>query len=170
MSNGFDVETLLQLRLVVGFLGERDQAAWWQSAFMAPTSEAFLAPVFVRTTLLARYSGAIEAARSVHDERIGVGRVFHLFRLPETIEQRLFETMRALLVADEIPIDLASPETARAALYGFFDESPAVQQGPVKVGDISDLTKNRWLSVVAGAYSAALDANVKCFPYFLDKP
>jgi hypothetical protein len=42
-------ETLAKLRAAAGYLGERDQAGWWPSAFLATTSPAFLAPVFART-------------------------------------------------------------------------------------------------------------------------
>ena len=165
-----DSEDALKLRLLVGFLGEREQAAWWQSGFLSPTSGAFLSPIFSRTMQLSRYTGVSEAARRVHDERIGVGRVFHLFRLPEAIEQQLFEELRGSWLAGELSRALASQDAALASLRGFFNEPPAVQEGPVSVGDISDLTTKRWLSSVAGAYSAAFTGKVKCFPYFLYKP
>jgi hypothetical protein len=35
-----------------------------------------------------------EAAARVHDEYIGVGKVYHLFRLPEHIEQALHSSLR----------------------------------------------------------------------------
>jgi hypothetical protein len=50
-------------------------------------------PVFGANIMQARYQGIVEASKRVHDERIGVGRVFHLFRLPETTEQRLFDSL-----------------------------------------------------------------------------
>ena len=67
---------IVSLRLAVGFLGERDAAGWWRSGFMSSTSSAFLTPVFGSKVLQARYQGVIESARRVHDEHIGVGRVF----------------------------------------------------------------------------------------------
>jgi hypothetical protein len=169
VSNRSDLGETLKLRLLIGFLGEREQAAWWQSGFLSPTSDAFLSPLFSRTMPLACYNGVSEAARRMHDERIGVGRVFHLFRLPEALEQLLFEEMRVSSVSAELSAALASQVAALAALRAFFDESPAVQEGPVQVGDISNLTRKRWLSSVAGMYSAAFHENVKCFPYFVHK-
>jgi hypothetical protein len=167
MANGSDLGETLKLRLLVGFLGEREQAAWWQSGFLSSTSTSFLSPMFSRTTPLARYTGVSEAARRLHDERIGVGRVFHLFRLPEAVEQRLFEVLRVSSIPDELSAALASQDAALAALRAFFDELPAVQEGPVQVGDTPNFTKKRWLSSLGGTYSAAFNENVKCFPYFV---
>ena len=45
------------LRTVVGYLGEREQYAWWQSSFFGPGSKTFLAPVFGRTQVLAQCAG-----------------------------------------------------------------------------------------------------------------
>ncbi|MEI6263193.1 MAG: BrxE family protein, partial [Deltaproteobacteria bacterium] len=73
----------LFMRLLVGYLGEKDQFNWWPTTFICSFSNLFLSPVFPRTTLLSQYHGILEAARRLHDERIGVGSVFHLFRLPE---------------------------------------------------------------------------------------
>ena len=99
---------LVSLRLAVGLLGERDNAGWWTSGFFTPTSTAFLAPVFGVNTFQARYQGVLEAAKRSHDERIGVGHVFHLFRLPESLEQRLFEAVESF--SSELNATVASPE------------------------------------------------------------
>lgn len=73
MSNGSDLKETLKLRLLVGFLGEREQVGWWPSGFLSSTSHSFLSPMFSRTTPLARYTGVSEAARRIHDERIATG-------------------------------------------------------------------------------------------------
>ena len=74
--------TIAELRVLVGYLGEKGQANWWGSEFFSATATAFLAPIFNRSLFLAQYQGATAAAAKVHDEAIGVGRIFHLFRLP----------------------------------------------------------------------------------------
>jgi hypothetical protein len=84
--NGTEYESLALLRLVVGLLGEQKEPKWWPSNFFGAGSNAFLAPLFPRTLLLAQYHGVVQSAARVHDEHIGVGRVYHLFRLPEDIE------------------------------------------------------------------------------------
>lgn len=68
-----NITTLLELRLLVGFLGERAQYAWWPTAFYEPSSRLFLEPVFAKTARLAQYHGVLEAARRLHDEHLNVG-------------------------------------------------------------------------------------------------
>ena len=80
-------------RVLVGYLGEHRQANWWSSSFLGRSSEAFLTPIFGNAVANARVVGVTEAARRVHDDAIGVGRTFHLFRLPETLEQELHRTL-----------------------------------------------------------------------------
>src|SRR5664280_937787 len=82
MRNNSYLPTLLQIRLLVGFLGERAQFAWWPTAFYDPSSQLFLAPVFSKTSQLAQYHGVTEAARLLHDEHLNVGS-YHLFRFPK---------------------------------------------------------------------------------------
>ena len=77
---------IARLKLLVGFLGEQSQFNWWPSAFFAP--------VFNKNAFVAQYHGVQEAASRVHDEHIGIGRVYHLFRLPEHVEQALFNSLQ----------------------------------------------------------------------------
>lgn len=168
MRDSLELDQLITLQLVVGFLGERDQAAWWDSGFLTSASEAFLSPVFARTTPLARYAGVKEAARRVHDERIGIGRVFHLFHLPESIEQGLFDAMCDPSIADVVLARAASTQSAAMALGELFEVTPTMLEGPVKIGEAKDLTSHRWISAVAAAYRSAFDGGVQCFPYFVE--
>jgi len=160
---------IARLRVIVGYLGEKAQYHWWSSEFFAATSSAFLLPVFSKTALLAQYHGVKEAARRVHDEYIGIGRVFHLFRLPESIEQAIFEILKDPVVTDALKQDVVSKETALAALQSFFDASLPLQQGPVQIGKVGDLDGDLWLSDAAGRYYAAFTAGSRSYPYFVDK-
>src|SRR4029077_1374342 len=116
------------LRLAVGLLGERDGAGWWASGFMSPTSGAFLAPVFGSRVLQARYQGVLEAARRQHDERIGIGRAFHPFRLPEMMEQKMFEAVQS--AGQELADSVSSADAATATLEGFVDKVVEGKSGP----------------------------------------
>jgi hypothetical protein len=63
------LELLAELRLAVGFLGEKGQHNWWPSSFLSATSPAFLSPPFPRSRILAQYHGVKEAAaRSTMNE------------------------------------------------------------------------------------------------------
>ncbi|TGQ70835.1 BrxE family protein [Mesorhizobium sp. M00.F.Ca.ET.186.01.1.1] len=154
----------ISLRLAVGALGERDNAGWWQSGFMSTTSSAFLMPVFGSKSWQTRYEGVVESARRVHDERIGVGRAFHPFRLPENMEQRLFDrvqTMRQELVDETI-----SADKARATLERLAEHAVTARSGPALVGAAAMLDEPGWIAELASLYLAAFSAGVQCFPYF----
>ena len=73
---------------MLAFWGERAQCNWWPTAFYEASSRLFLEPAFVKTSRLAQYHAVVEAARRLHDEHLNVGS-YHLFRLPEEIEQDL---------------------------------------------------------------------------------
>jgi hypothetical protein len=93
MSNDLNQQITI-LRTCVAFLGEKEQRNWWRSSFLSRSGEAFIAPIFPKTNLLARINGASAAAQLVHDEHIGIGDVFHLFRLPENFEQDINQLLK----------------------------------------------------------------------------
>ena len=157
------------LRAVVGYLGEQGQFGWWQSSFFAPASKAFLAPVFPRTHVVAQCHGVTRAACGVHDEHIGIGRVYHLFRLPEAIEQGIHHVLHDSSVTDLIAKHTASTETALSFLKEAAKGSSASGVGPTKAGDTNDLRRKDCWRDVAGLYVRALDSSAKVYPFFADR-
>ena len=154
------------MRFSVGLLGERDVAGWWRSGFMSPTAPAFLAPIFGAKVLHAQYQGLIESARRIHDERIGVGRVFHPFRLPEAQEQRTWHALRS---AGESSIaNISSFETAINTLEGISGKPVDVKPGPTLVGTVDLLNGPNWVAEVSAIYLSAFNSSIQCFPYFTD--
>jgi hypothetical protein len=163
-SHESSATSILCLRLSVGFLGERDGAGWWRSGFTSPTAPAFLAPIFGAKVLHAQYQGLIESARRVHDERIGVGRVFHPFRLPEAQEQRVLDALRT---DREKPTNcIPSHEAAMNDLQYLAGQVVDVKPGPILIGPIETLEDPSWVTKVATVYLAAFNSNIQCFPYF----
>lgn len=154
------------LRIIVGFLGEKAQNRWWSSEFFSTTAPAFLNPVFSKTTLLARYHGIKEAGCRVHDESIGVGqRVFHLFRLPAALEQRLHESVVSRCLDEEIAAATNSRDTAIAKLTELADGSAQSSEGPIAISNSADFANNDWMATAAQCYLSAFEANTQCFPY-----
>jgi hypothetical protein len=155
---------LAQLRLTVGYLGERAQFAWWPTAFYEPTSRPFLEPVFTKTSHLAQYHGVLEAARRLHDEHLNVGS-YHLFRLPEEVEQDL-HTLVQNGVGPEFSIQVpASKEDALVELRRLASEIPKDSIGPILIGNIIDLEMPEIANNIASAYLTAFSKNVKTYPY-----
>lgn len=154
------------MRAVIGFLGEREQYAWWQSSFFSPLSRTFLMPVFGRTILLAQCMGVTQAAALVHDERIGVGRVYHLFRLPEDVEQAIHRGLHTAPLAMQIAASVASQDAALAYLRGEARNGNGGGVGPIQVGAVHQLRERKsWRSLTA-QYVCAFERGEQVFPYF----
>jgi hypothetical protein len=166
MSNeNYDSELILA-RAIIGYLGEKSKSNWWSSEFFSTTSDPFLSPVFAKTKNLARYSGVVEAGRRVHDESIGVGqRVFHLFRVPAPLEQRLHESVASGDLDEVIAAATSSKDAAVAKLAELADGSAQTAEGPIAISDSADFVNGDWLSVAAQCYLKAFEANKQCFPY-----
>jgi hypothetical protein len=162
-------ETLACLRVVVGFLGEREQYAWWQSSFFSAQSRAFLAPVFGRTQLLAQTTGVTQAAALVHDERIGVGRVYHLFRLPEDIEQSIHRVLQDAEVGRRIGALVAHKDAALQYLRAEARSAAGGGVGPTRIGDDRHLRDQGHWCDIAAQYVAAFAAGAEVYPYFTDR-
>jgi len=158
--------TLLQMRLLVGLLGERAQFGWWPTAFYETSSRHFLEPVFSKTSRLAQYHGVLEAARRQHDEHLSVG-CYHLFRLPEEVEMDLYALVQSS-VGEELAAKM--PQGKDAALEALKRLAPAgikPSEGPAAVGSIKDIDAPAALTSIAGAYYSAFSQNAKTYPYLL---
>lgn len=164
MSN--DLGTLLQMRVLVGFLGERAQLDWWPTAFYEPSSRLFLEPVFSKTARLSQYHGVLEAARRLHDEHLSVGN-YHLFRLPEEFEQDLHALAQNALGNEGDHQPPVSQEVALDALKRLAATGDTISVGPTAVGSIKDLASTDTLKAIAAAYLSAFTQNAKTYPYLV---
>lgn len=150
--------------MAVGLLGEKDHGNWWPSLWFTTNAMAFLSPVYGVRTDAARYQGVVEAARVVHDSRIGVGQAFHLFRLPETLERRLNDTV---LRDDATSRAGGIPNKADAeGLLSEVAEAVDASAGPIRVGGAKELDTSSWIKVLAGHYLSAFRSSHQTFPYF----
>lgn len=157
-----EAKTIAELRMLVGFLGEQ-QPAWWPSQFFSPSASAFLSPVFTRTMPLAQYQGVTAAAARLHEEFIGIGRTFHLFRLPEIYEQSASSVLTDQTFVDQVRACITSKDAAVARLEELAIAG-AANEGPQIVGDLDDNLSST-LMVMAGLYLDAFRKGIKTFPY-----
>lgn len=162
------LETLAALRIVVGFLGEQGQPGWWSSSFFSSGSSAFLTPVFPRNPNLARYTGVTQAASLVHDERIGVGRVYHLFRLPEDMEQNLHTIVQDNALWQDVSLHIGSKDAALTHLHLLADATADTAVGPIRVGDVQDIRRSSAWSTLAALYANGFETGFPVYPYFSD--
>ncbi len=161
------LNTIASLRLLVGYLGEKEQMGWWQSSFFTQGNSAFLNPLFGRTQLLAQCNGVTRAAALVHDDRIGVGHVYHLFRLPEDMEQGLHQALHDPELGRVLPED-ANATLVLERLGAFASGADAPGTGPVRVGGNADLGSVDTWKKVAGLYVDAFQQTKEVYPYFTD--
>ena len=158
--------TLLQMRMLVGFLGERAQCAWWPTAFYEESSKLFLEPVFSKTSRLAQYHGVLEAARRLHDEHLSVGS-YHLFRLPEEVEQDLHAIVQSSAREELANSAPQGKEAALDELKRLAATSSSSNVGPTAVGSVKDLDSSDTLKAIAAAYLSAFTQNAKTYPYLV---
>jgi len=160
------VERLAKLRLIIEYLGEREQFGWWQSSFFTQGSNAFLSPLFSRTQILAQCNGVTHAAALVHDERIGIGHVYHLFRLPEEIEQGIHRSLHEPALFQSVQKNITKPEIALDSLRKLTGPQLPTEAGPIRVGNIVALRDlNSWQKV-ASAYLYGFEQETIVCPFF----
>lgn len=162
------IHYLAALRAAVGYLGEKEHYGWWQCSFFGPGSSAFLTPVFGRTAPLAQYTAVANAAARVHDEFLGVGSTYHLFRLPEDLEQDIHACLADAQRRQPLAARVASP----AAALDFLRQAAAPLHpgaGPTLVGDLKAMRTERAWQQVAAMYAAAFDGGSRTYPYFIER-
>lgn len=159
------VNDIAELRLLVGFLGERGQFGWWNSTFLGREGRAFLSPVFSKNHLLAQSRGVTSAAGLVHDQRIGLGDVFHLFRLPEDIEAQLQLAYRSDSILAMAETSLESQQTARNELSSWVGNTEASGAGPTLVANRQALRDSTTWNKIAALYVHGFDNSIEVYPY-----
>ncbi len=161
-----EMQQIIKLRYIVGFLGEKSQFGWWPTAFYDTSSRLFLEPVFSKTAPLAQYHGVVEAGRRVHDEHLNVGS-YHLFRLPEEIEQNLHAMVQAKL-GELFDSELTSTTEAALRALGEHEAGGAqTVEGPFLVGEIGNLLSAAMLGKLTKIYRNAFSTNTQAFPYLV---
>jgi hypothetical protein len=108
-----------------------------------------------------------EAARRLHDEHIGVGNVFHLFRLPEEIELELHKLIEEQTGMEEYFHALIGKQEALAALIALAEGNRAVAEGPISLGKVDEVLATKTLKEMARCYVAAFNEGVRTYPYLL---
>ncbi len=158
------IKEIASLRLVVLYLGEKNQYGWWQSDFFNHTSENFLKPIFPKSVLLAKYSGALAAASKIHEDHIGLGSVIHLFHMPEYVEQRLHQQIKD---DKEIFQIIKTPDSALQFLKDLANRQDTNgQPGPILLDTInSSEMDEKYIESMAATYLDAFESNIKAFPY-----
>lgn len=153
-------ELIAEIKLLISYLGEKNQYGWWECNFLGASSGAFLMHAFPRTTLLSQYHGVSEAALIIHDAHIGIGKNYHLFRLPVAIERSVAQALQYKANAYK-PLSVTTAETRLKELA----IPVQAEDGPMNIGSYNDAHLENLIRVSAGCYLSAFQHGKKCFPF-----
>jgi len=154
-----------ETRMLVGYLGEKHQASWWGSSFLSSSSKAFLTHIYPNSIAMAQYSGVCQAASIVHDNHIGIGRHYHLYRLPDSLERSLLKCIQDIEFSESLNQFISTKETAINRLLELGVDSITKTEGPIAIGDYSDDELDVLIKKARAHYIAAIQQDYKTFPY-----
>lgn len=161
---------VLRLRALVLALGESVKPAWWKTEFMNETGFRFLERLYPRSSFRAAIHAAGRVACDVHDRSVGRTGVYHLFRLPESLEaeihrippasdEEFVERLRSCLAR---PDDLIKMLQSLCGSEGKQDTAP----GAKRIGTDSDLMMSGAFEKTAAVYHHSFSQGKPTFPYF----
>ena len=161
--------TVLKLQAVILALGESATPPWWKTEFMNETGLRFLERLYPRTSFRAAVHAAGKAASDVHDRAVGRIGVYHLFRLPESLETEMnrippdadegfFAALRAAFGQPYKLLALLTPLCGSAEA----DAAP----GAKRIGADKDLITAVGFEKTAAVYHHAFTQGKPGFPYF----
>ncbi len=159
---------LIWLRILVASLGETCTPPWWRTQFLTDAGLRTTARIFPRTAVASAVNSVSEAARLEHDKKVGVGRRYHLFRLPTQWEERISTELTEQANLAELKHVIVS---GRDALLRELESlarktKPGGQEGPVLLGSAIRIGEPKAIAELAGYYLHAFTANLRCYPYF----
>lgn len=160
---------ILRLRAIVLALGESTTPAWWKTEFMNQTGLRFLERLYPRTSFHAAVHAAGKAASDAHDRAVGRVGVYHLFRLPDSLETEIHRMSPDpdKDVFSELRAALSRPEKLMELLAQLCDDAGAdAAPGAKKIGTDKDLMTAAGLRKTAAVYHTAFAQKKPGFPYF----
>jgi hypothetical protein len=109
----------------------------------------------------------LEAACRLHDEHLSVGS-YHLFRLPEEVEQDLHRLVQSPKADGFALQELSSRDAAMSSLRDLAAAVSVNSVGPSAIGKTGDLDSSKTVNTIAAAYLSAFSQGTKVYPYLVD--
>ncbi|MGB6067045.1 MAG: BrxE family protein [Desulfomonilaceae bacterium] len=161
----------LRLRALVLALGEAGSPPWWKTEFMNETGFRFLERLYPRSYFRAAVHAAGQAACKSHDRAVGRVGVYHLFRLPESLEVEMhhISTTTDAEFVSEFRLGLGDPGKLMDMLASMSGATKGKEDGlgAQRIGVATDLTKSDAFSKAAAVYVHAFSQGKQGFPYFV---
>jgi hypothetical protein len=151
---------------LVATLGERASPPWWRSQASTEVSGHWLERLFPRTAARAALEIGSRAALAVHDARLGGTGIYHLFRLPVSIEAAIQDVLARNGANLGAVVEAARGDTVLDLLGEMAGPERAdVVAGPTNCGRVTSVQRGRGLQRVCAAYVAAFKSGTPAFPY-----
>lgn len=162
---------LLSLRISVAALGEFPSDRWWRTQFLTDAGLRATSRIFPRTGVPAAINSVCEAARLDHDKKVGVGRRYHLFRLPIEWEDSIASILREQEnQAEAKQLILSGHDGLLKQLESLAQDSKRIgKEGPVAIGSAIRIGTSDATANLAANYLRAFTSNLRCYPYFEDQ-
>ena len=154
------VEHFLLLRLQVAYAGETSTPVWWPTNCLTADAAMDFRHLFADAAPAVAWQLSSQAACQAHDKWLS-GMDYHLFRLPEGLEEAIYHT------GLQLPVAVAQQWLAeRDALGKVPAGSMPSPTGPQRLGTSADLLSGAALPALRTCYKAAFQGGVQVFPYF----
>lgn len=162
------IDDITQLRVLVATLGESASPPWWKTTFLSEAGLRLTGRIFPRSGLSAAVNAVSQVARREHEQRIGKGRRYHLFRLQPSMERSIqvaltepimVERLRGILALgqDGLLQELSSL-VGTARLGG--------REGPTLMGPVGALSGSGGVGELAAMYRSAFREKTVVHPYY----
>jgi hypothetical protein len=162
------IRRLFMMRALVAALGERTTPQWWRTQFLTDVGLRAIGRVFPRTAIRAAIESTSIVARADHDRRIGVGRRYHLFRFPTTLEHGLIEAMLDDSFCAELTGILKTSQNGLLDALAKIASSrrTSATEGAIRLGLPARLVEPSGLEELASHYRSCVETGRRVFPYF----
>ena len=159
------IRKYILLRTLVGYLGEKSQCNWWDTNFLSSAGLKYLEINFPRSSFVAAITSVSEAARLLHDSRIGKGGVYHLFRLPFALEESLHHQLMGMESATFTPA-IKDKDKALLQLQALAGSTIDASEGPVHIGTEKQIQQKNSIEELAKYYLYGFLNGIQVLPYF----
>jgi hypothetical protein len=157
--------SIIHLRILVLLLGEMQPAGWWNSQFLSKVGISFLERVYPKTNFAAAIQSATQVAKVVHDQVIGKGDVYHLFRLTPRLEREISKEL--LENSSQIEKRYADILHDKDALLITLQQIAGDVQVSDLVGPVQlSVAANQLSSNMVALYHYAFQEGKQIYPYF----